>query len=250
MNQPIIVVVIAHNDEQNIKNCLESLKYQTVKPSKIIVVLHNTQDRTHGVVVNFRELNPEGIIQIIPYPCAPQDIVHARLKALEHIGDEGQILCIDGDSIAERTWVEKMSDALSRPGNIFVGSAVKVKGPLICRLLNVINKRSSSLYKEKAKEGIWPSSYAFYARDKYRVSDSLEKSIYLKQKLSLPMIPEINILAKFMNLLGKNEELINSTYVTKYVDEKSSREILEHMKNYRKSKFLVDQYFKTECGSS
>ena len=52
----ISVLIIAHNEEDKIKDCLCSVINQTIKPDDIILVAHNCTDRTIKVAQEFKTI--------------------------------------------------------------------------------------------------------------------------------------------------------------------------------------------------
>ena len=40
------VLVIANNEEKHIEDCLKSLTNQTQKPDEIVLIVHNSEDKT------------------------------------------------------------------------------------------------------------------------------------------------------------------------------------------------------------
>ena len=256
MDQNIIVLVIAHNEGKNIEKCLDSLVNQTLKPSKIIVVVHNSKDQTYHIAHKFAQLHPETCIKIIPYICAPEGVVYARLKALQYIEDEEYVLCIDGDSFAQTNWAGKMlTNVYIIPymlPDILVGSYVKFKGPFFfCLFLNIINKMLTSIYKKNPIDYIWGPSFGFPPRDKKEIVKCLRKSIELKEKLQLGNIPEDYILAKYMVKIKKGRiRVINSTFVTTHTKEKTFQQMLNRLRNNLSTKFKIDEYVKKEKNST
>lgn len=216
------VIIIANNEERNIDKCIKSILNQTIKPDEIILVAHNCTDET----INIASKYP---ITVIKYEGVP-GIVNARLKSLEYsTGDI--ILCIDGDSYAKNNWVEIMSNLLKN--NILVGSWVELKGSLLSKIMNVINKYNCVSKNEQSIPWIWGSSFAFWKKDKMMIKNILEKSIEISKRLNLSRNPEDYWISSFMNKTG-NIEVTNKTNVTQHIKEKGLiEEIIRNIQNIK-----------------
>ena len=106
----ISVLVVAHNEEKHIKNCIESLLCQTITPDEILVVCHNCTDKTEMIACSFKK------IIAIKYD-GPDGVPFARIKGFEEVtGDI--VACLDGDSIASRTWLFNITKSLIKNKNI------------------------------------------------------------------------------------------------------------------------------------
>src|SRR3989339_2018714 len=125
------VVIIAHNEEKCIAKCIESILNQTQKPDEIILIIHNGTDKTFEMAQ--------------PYPITTIKLdglagpVYARIEGIQNASKE-IILCIDGDSVAEKNWVEVMGKTLQSNNNILVGSYIKFEGTIFDNLSNIWNK--------------------------------------------------------------------------------------------------------------
>ncbi|MDB5189336.1 MAG: glycosyl transferase [Parcubacteria group bacterium] len=115
----VSVLIIAHNEGHHIGECIESLLFQTRKPNEIILINHNSSDDTGAVARGYP-------VRVIDYE-GPHGPEHARIKGFEEVKSD-IILCIDGDAIAHRKWIETMSDILAEPGVVMAGSWIRMKG--------------------------------------------------------------------------------------------------------------------------
>ncbi len=223
----ISVLVIAHNEEKYIRECIESLLRQTKKADEIVLILHNSTDQTRIIAEKYP-------IKLILYD-GPAGIVHARLEGLQYVAGD-IILCIDGDSYAEENWVEEMSRVLEK-GNVLVGSQVKFKGTLFGALSNILNGLFTVSKGEKAASRIWGPSFAFWAKDKEKIKNIFKDSILLTQHLNLTRNPDDYWLALFMSKVG-NLEVTDKTWVINHTKETTSLAALwrnvENLKNGRK----------------
>ncbi len=204
----ISVLVIAHNEEQHIAECIDSLLKQTLKPEQITVIVHNSTDNTETVARSYP-------VDVFTYN-GPQGIVYARIEGFRHMNGD-MVLCIDGDSYAKENWVAEMSATLVK-GNILVGSWVKHRGTLFGKFSSVFNKILCKTKGDKAAIWIWGPSFAFYAKDIYRVKETYMESLELTKQLQLTRNPEDYWLALFMSKEG-GLEVTNNTHVYTHTKE-------------------------------
>lgn len=101
----VSVVIPAHNEEEHIAKCLDSLKNQTRLPDEIIVVSNSSTDRTEKIVKSYAKitlisLNVKGLIS-------------ARNKGFSMV--KGDIIArCDSDTILPNDWIEKIEIAFSK----------------------------------------------------------------------------------------------------------------------------------------
>ncbi len=228
------VLVIAHNEERHIDECIYSLMAQTEKPNEIVLVLHNSTDRTEEIASRYA-------ITIIPCQ-GPKGIVYARIEGLKHVSGD-MILCLDGDSQASPNWIEVMSRTLARNENILVGSWIKFKGTFYGWINNLYNRGRCVAERENVARWIWGPSFAFWGRDKEFVREILEKSVALSEQLELSRNPDDLWLALYMSKRG-NLEVTNETHVILNTKERSNRSAiarnLENIQNGDK----MERYFR------
>lgn len=229
----ISVLVIAHNEEKHIAMCLRSILDQTKKPDEIILIAHNSTDKTLEIAKDYP-------VKVIPFS-GPSGIIHARVEGLRLVSGD-IILCIDGDSFAEKNWIEEMVKTLSR-GNILVGSWIKLKGNLLGQISNFSN-RLRCTHSKNPSRWLWGSSFAFWGKDKEYIKEFLEKSKILSRDLGLSRNPDDLWLALFMKELGLIE-ITNKTYVTQNAKEQTLMSgIKRNFENIRNGN-EIEKYFKT-----
>ncbi len=219
------VLVIAHNEERYIGKCIESLLRQTQSAEEIVLIVHNSTDKTFQIASQYT-------ITVIPYS-GPAGIAYARIEGLKHVtGDV--VLCIDGDAYADKDWVRVMAETL-RKGNILVGSWVKYQSSLLRSIPNVINKYCcADASGERAAVMIWGSSFGFWLKDRPLVEKVWKESPELSRQLNLSRNPEDYWLTLFMGRHGRLA-VTNDTYVTSYPKEGSLMQsllrVVENIKN-------------------
>ncbi len=227
------VLIIAHNEEQHIEQCITSVLNQTQKPDEIVLIAHNCTDRTVSIARQY----PVTVVEFQ----GPQGITYARIKGLQYVSGD-IIVCTDGDSYVARNWVEVMVRTLGQ-GNVFVGSWVRYEGNVFGKIHNVFNKYLCTLSK-KTERWIWGASMGFWKRDIDFVRKVWEKSFELTTTLGLTRNPDDYWLGLFMKRHGKLR-MTNKTWVTAHTQEVSSAQAVarhaENIKNGNIMETYVDQ---------
>jgi len=212
------VVIIAHNEEKHIEKCILSVLDQSKLASEIILIAHNCTDNTTNIATQYPLLKTvvfnEG-----------NGIIDARLEGLSHTTKD-IILCIDGDCIADKNWIEEMTETLSQNNNILVGSWVKFKGTFFGFLSNIFNKNNCQTKGGKATRWIWGASFAFWRKDIEFVKKVFKESTSLSSQLNLTRNPEDFWLALLMSQRG-NIEVTNKTHVSVKEKERSTLESIK-----------------------
>jgi glycosyltransferase involved in cell wall biosynthesis len=225
LKNQITVIVIAHNEQDNIEKCLWSLINQSMQANRIVVLVHNSTDSTLQIANEWAKFY--SCIKVIPANTQGIGIPYARLAAFEHIKcTDGSILCINGDSTAKPNWIEVMSQTLNSSGNVLVGQLSKFKGLLICRLFNIIHWWYSHASNKKAVQWLWGCGFAFKAEHVTFVEDFLRLSISLQGKLNLTNSAEDYIRAYYMNWIG-HIQLTRETCIWVKLKEKSWKELYQ-----------------------
>ncbi|HTE48989.1 MAG TPA: glycosyltransferase family A protein [Candidatus Paceibacterota bacterium] len=236
----ISVLIIAHNEEKYIKGCIESILDQTKHPDEIVLLVHNSTDKTKEIAEDFP-------ITVAPFN-GNEGIINARIEGLNHVSGD-IILCIDGDSFAQNNWVVVMSDTLKNNNNVLVGSWVKFKGAIFGLLYNFYSRYSYVSKKQTLAYWMWGSSLAFWGKDKKFVQEIIKNSVVFFKKLSVPSNLEDYWLAMIMNKRG-NIEVTNKTYITTSTKKISSWKMILRAIRDRKSKYLMSDYFKSIKGKN
>ena len=226
----ISVVIIAHNEERYISQCIESLLNQTQKPDEIVLVAHNCTDRTFEIAKQYP-------IRIVPCD-GPTGVVHARIKGIESVTGD-YILCIDGDSFAQKNWVEVMSSTLYK--NVLVGSWIAFDGGFFEIISNWFNRCFCVSKGQRATRWIWGASFAFHSKYKEAVIEILKRSINLSTELHLSRNPDDYWLALFMSKLG-TLEVTNKTHVTAHIKEIGLKDSLARNKENKRNGDLMRLY--------
>lgn len=232
------ILVIAHNEEKYIKKCIDSLINQTQKPDEIVVVVHNSTDRTLEILEEYKD------VKVIAFN-GEVGPVYARMEGIKKVEGD-RVLCIDGDSVADNNWVEVMNQTLQRDNNILIGSYIKIKGTIFENVSNIFNRYFCVSKGKRATRWIWGASFAFWKKDKDFVISILEKSIDVGRQLNLleSRIAEDFWIALFMNKKG-NIEVINKTKVTTYSKYTSITKAILRNKQNHKNGGLIENFLKS-----
>jgi len=234
----ISVLIIAHNEEKYIAKCIKSILNQTKSPNEVVLLVHNSTDKTLEIAHNFS-------ITIVPFN-GPKGIINARLEGLNHVSGD-VVLCVDGDSFAHNNWIEVMTATLKNDKNVLVGSWVKLKGTIFGNIYNIFSRYGCFLKDQRVAYWIWGSSFAFWGKDKNFVRQIIENSVFLSDKIHLFRNPEDYWLALFMSTHG-TIRVTNKTWIIAHTKDSSSlREILRRMESY-KNRNIIRDYFNTNSG--
>lgn len=226
------VLIIAHNEEQHIARCIESVINQTQKPDEVVLIVHNSTDETLSIA----KRHP---ITVIPYT-GPAGITYARIEGLRHVqGDV--ILCTDGDSYVAKNWVEEMSRVLNQ-NKVLVGSWMKFSGTAFGWFANFFNKLRSVKTKN-IERMIWGPSMAFWGKDKELVQKIFERSIVLSKQLGLKRNPDDYWLALAMGQRGKLG-MTNKTYVVQATKEVTSEEAIARSRDNVQDGAIAETYIR------
>lgn len=109
MSKPLALSLIipAYNEEQHLKNCLDSVSKQTRLPEEVIVVDNNSTDRTRLIAESYP------FVRVVAEK--QQGIVYAR-NAGFNAARHQLIGRIDADSVLPADWTERVMDFYSQPG--------------------------------------------------------------------------------------------------------------------------------------
>ncbi|WP_332019649.1 glycosyltransferase family 2 protein, partial [Kaistella sp.] len=127
-----LIIIPTHNEEKNILFCLESLKNQTFKDYKIVVVNDGSTDNTQKIVEEFVAKHPEFEIKNLEksehQPGAK--VVRTFNKGLETVGlNDFDIICkFDADIIFPPDYLKKVNEVYeNNPKAGMVSGIVKIK---------------------------------------------------------------------------------------------------------------------------
>ena len=127
-----LIIIPTHNEEKNILFCLESLKKQTFRDYKIVVVNDGSTDQTQNIVNEFAAAHPDFEIKNLEksehQPGAK--VVRTFNKGLEMVDlKDFDIICkFDADIIFPENYLKKIHDVYeNNPKAGMVSGIVKIK---------------------------------------------------------------------------------------------------------------------------
>ena len=127
-----LIIIPTHNEEKNILFCLESLKNQTFRDYKIVVVNDGSTDQTQAIVNEFAAAHPDFEIKNLEksehQPGAK--VVRTFNKGLEMVDlKDFDIICkFDADIIFPENYLKKIHDVYeNNPKAGMVSGIVKIK---------------------------------------------------------------------------------------------------------------------------
>ena len=127
-----LIIIPTHNEEKNILFCLESLKKQTFRDYKIVVVNDGSTDQTQNIVNEFAAAHPDFEIKNLEksehQPGAK--VVRTFNKGLETVDlKDFDIICkFDADIIFPENYLKKIHDVYEKnPKAGMVSGIVKIK---------------------------------------------------------------------------------------------------------------------------
>lgn len=206
------VLIIAHNESKHIGDCIESLLSQTVAPDEIVLINHNSTDSTGNIARTYP-------ITVIDYD-GPQGPVYARIKGFEVVQGD-YVLCIDGDSVAAKNWVEVMTNMLAKDGMVMVGSWVRMTGTVYFLLGSTYWYFRCTSKGFKATDYLWGASLGLLISERGAIIKALQQGAELTDTLKLAVNPDDYWLAIFMSSRG-NLEVTNKTWVKARAKETNS----------------------------
>lgn len=173
----VSVLIIAHNEEKNIKKCIDSIISQSEKPDEIVLVAHNCSDNTIKIATEYKN------IKIVEFN-GPQGILFARIKGFnETSGDI--IACIDGDSYASRDWLKKINKKFQENASISaVGGMVWFYNGILANLWSISFFFFDRFFRPTYRFYFWGTNFACKKSD-YDSILGLEPLVELKKTLKL-----------------------------------------------------------------
>ncbi len=124
MTRQVVVLVPAHNEENCIAGTLRSLKEQTRRPDRVVVVADNCTDGTVRVA---RDRGAEVFTTVGNSHKKAGALNQVLGSLLPTLGTDDAVLVMDADSELDSTWVEsaeaRLDAGYSACGGVFTGRA-------------------------------------------------------------------------------------------------------------------------------
>jgi len=232
----ISVLIIAHNEEEYIERCIESVLKQTIQPDEIVVICHNCTDQTVSIT---RSFSP---VKVIQYD-GPEGVPYARIKGFQEVGGE-IVACLDGDGTVSPTWLEHITNPLIQHQDIsLVAGYVILTNSFFARLTSfwqfVLFKK---LFKVKINCFAWGSNFACRKSDYEKVGGT-EPILMLREKLNLHFWAEDFYISLALMQIGKIYFALNAKSYTKIPDWKINLKTAP-IKEWREDNRALLKYFK------
>lgn len=231
------ILIIAHNEEEYIDQCLQSIISQSQKPEEIILVAHNCTDETVAIAKKYNQ------VKTLKYN-GPEGAVFSRAYGLNQA--QGEIIaCTDGDTIVSRDWFESLYYILDKNKSASgAGSLVVIKNNALMNFFSLkyfYFDRIFGFLKPIKKFCFFGASFALRKSDYIKIG-KLEKLIKDKDMIGLEAWPDDFWLSLKLQSLGRVVFDRNS-FVSTYAKEKGLEEsIARLLRNMRDSKRL-SKYF-------
>ncbi len=235
----ISVLIIAHNEEEWIKRCIESILNQTQKPNEIVLIAHNCTDGTIKIAQNYPE------IKIVEYN-GPIGMPYERIKGFENVtGDI--ICCIDGDAWADKNWIKNIIKPLIlNPENTIVGGRLIMNNNLFWRFAMIGQFFRRKIIKDEESQFASGANFACRKID-YEKVGGFEPIIKLKQDLNLYFWAEDYYLSKSLQQIGKFDIVWNAIVYTKMSpDQEKIKDQASLNKKWHHDNLKIMNYFKNK----
>lgn len=187
----VSVVIIAFNEEGNIKNCLKSLVYQKCGfKFEVILVDNNSTDKTVEFALNFKdELNLKIISE------KKQGRGAARAKGFKEAN--GQIIFSgDADAIYPDNWLSIFTSKLEKSQAVAITGTMRINdcSVLTNRTVNFLQPKLMMLYKVILGY-YWLSGFNFaIKKDTYEQSGGFDSNLQSQEDIVLS--PQVHKIGK------------------------------------------------------
>lgn len=195
----ISVLIIAHNEADNIRACLESIQRQTLCPDEIILVAHNCTDNTVEVAREFSDVR-------IVEEHGPEGPLYARIRGFGEATGE-IIACIDGDSVAAKNWLQRLISRSDRRKIAAVGGGVWLRGGLRALLMSLDFFWLKPIYAPNRLKYFWGANFCI-RKDVYEKVGGLVPLIKIREEIYQQDLrkPELYPSATFRTAFSKTNE--------------------------------------------
>ncbi|RLI78720.1 hypothetical protein DRP04_09815 [Archaeoglobales archaeon] len=110
LDKNLNVMVLARNEEKYISKCLNSIKFQTLSPSKVIVVDDDSTDGTPEILSRYKKLKN---FEVVRFRRREGDTSHNYARVLrfasKHLDDDCEYIgIVDADTVLEKRYYEKL----------------------------------------------------------------------------------------------------------------------------------------------
>lgn len=230
------VLIVAHNEENHIKNCIQSVLRQTLTPDEIVIICHNCTDKTIPLARSFTS------VKVIDYK-GPKGVPYARIKGFEEVtGDI--VVCLDGDGTVNKTWLRNLVDPLSDDKHIsLVAGYVILTNGIFARITSfwqfVILRK---MFRKKLNCFAWGSNFACRKAD-YEKVGGIKPLIELRDKIGLNFWAEDLYISLTLMQIGKIYFSLRAKSYTQIPDRKINLKTAP-IKKWREDNQALLKYFK------
>lgn len=186
------VLVVAHNEEENIDRCLKSVSKQN--PDELVVVCHNCTDRTREIARQYSQA------KVIDYK-GPRGVVYARIEGFKHVSNE-IVACIDGDSWSASGWLKNLTKGLENKDVVATGGMVFFLNSFSASMMGLGFFILSPLFKRNFKFYFWGMNFACRKSD-YENVGGFEGLLTIKRKLKLYFWSDDLYLSLLLEKIGR-----------------------------------------------
>jgi glycosyltransferase involved in cell wall biosynthesis len=198
------VLVISHNEEENIEKCLESIGRQTLKPDEVVVIVHNCDDRT-------AELARRYPVRVVDFQ-GPSGVVFARIKGFEEA--QGDVVaCIDGDAYADDSWLERLIKPLADSRVSGTGGLVYLTGSFYQKALS-LRWFTLRAFLPGLRFYFWGANFAC-RRDDYFKIGGLTPLVKIKDEFNLNFWCDDYYLSSALDKIGDIRPVLNAVVFSK-----------------------------------
>jgi cellulose synthase/poly-beta-1,6-N-acetylglucosamine synthase-like glycosyltransferase len=188
------IVIPVYNEENYLKNCLDSIAKQSVKPLQVIVVDNNSKDKSVSIAKSYP------FVTVVREK--RQGIAHARDAGFNAVKAD-LIGRIDADTQLPATWVEDVLEAFkTRPEMAFTGSGYFYDMPMkrAMRIVHIfyyfwLNRLICGQYLLWGSNMAFPSKYWPTVRDVVSpdnsIAEDMDLSFALHPHCPVVFMPEI-----------------------------------------------------------
>jgi glycosyltransferase involved in cell wall biosynthesis len=238
----ISALIVAHNEEEYIGAAIQSILDQTLKADEIVVIVHNSNDKTLEIAKSFSNKN----IIVVDHK-SPAGVPYARMKGFEIVTGE-IVACLDGDAVAEKHWLKNITKPLANKKISIVGGMVVITNNFfgtITSYWQFVFLRK--ILHNKQNYFAWGSSFACRKAD-YLCVGGIEPIIALKEKLDLNFWAEDLYMSLALMEIGSIFFVTQAKSYTKLPEEKLSPFTAPLKEWYSDNRKLI-KYFKNKNSS-
>lgn len=233
----ISVLIIAHNEEEFIGRCLESILNQTQKPDEIVLIAHNCTDKTVEIAKKYPN------IKLIEYS-GPSGVTYARIKGFEVVSGD-IICCIDSDAYATKNWIRRLTKPLYKNDIVLTCGAIFYTKSILPFLNSIYYFYIKRFLPDFLKVlPFYPYGPGFaIKKSTYEIIGGLAPFIKLRESLNIETWPDDAYLGLKCREVGK-VVFVSGSLVIAVAKEREIRSSIARGKKDIKAGKILKKYFK------